>query len=84
MGDIYVLRLGLTLGIVFGLSIFVLLLLADKNYGILFFKILEETYPGCSRKTFIGKFLCGLMGFLDGFLGGIIIGYIYNNLKLKY
>lgn len=84
MNEIYVIRLGLTLGLIFGISIFLLVLLAHKNYGILFFKILEGAYPGCSRDNLLGKFLCGFMGFLDGFLGGILIGYLYNNLKINY
>jgi hypothetical protein len=84
MGDIYVVRLGLTLGLIWGISIYLLSLLVDKNYGVLFFKILEDAYPGCSRKTCYGKLICGSMGFLDGFLGGILIGILYNNINIKY
>ena len=65
-------------------GILLLVLFADKNYGVLFFKILEEAYPGCNRKDVVGKLMCGLMGFLDGFIGGILIGLIYNNLNIKY
>ena len=84
MEKIYVLRLGLTIGILCGVTILLLVLLADKNYGVLFFKILEGAYPGCNRKDLLGKLMCGLMGFLDGFVGGILIGLIYNNLNIKY
>ena len=84
MADIYVFRLGLTIGLLCGLSILLLVLLADKNYGVLFFKILEGAYPGCNRKDLKGKLMCGLMGFLDGFVGGILIGLIYNNININY
>ena len=84
MSEIYTVRLGLTIGLLFGISIFLLVVLVDKNYGVLFFKMLEGVYPGCSRKDLFGKMMCGLMGFLDGFIGGILIGLIYNNLRIKY
>lgn len=84
MDKIYVLRLGLTIGILYGVTILLLVLLADKNYGVLFFKILEGAYPGCNRKDLAGKLMCGYMGFLDGFIGGILIGFIYNNLNINY
>ena len=84
MADIYVVRLVLTIGLLYGISILLLLLIADKNYGVLFFKILEGAYPGCNRKDLRGKLMCGLMGFVDGFVGGILIGLIYNNLRINY
>lgn len=84
MDKIYALRLGLTIGILCGLTILLLILIADKNYGELFFKILEGAYPGCNRKNLLGKLMCVFMGFLDGFIGGILIGLIYNNLNIKY
>ena len=65
-------------------SIFLLVLLAEKNYGVLFFKMLEGAYPGCNRKDLFGKMMCGLMGFLDGFIGGVLIALIYNNMSIKY
>ena len=84
MGEIYTVRLGLTIGLLCGISIFLLVLLAEKNYGVLFFKMLEGSYPGCSRKDLFGKVMCGLMGFLDGFVGGVLIALIYNNISIKY
>lgn len=84
MNKIYVIRLGLTIGILCGLSIFLLTFLADKKYGVLFFKIIQDAYPGCNNKDLTGKLICGLMGFLDGFIGGLLIGIIYNNLNINY
>lgn len=85
MSDIHAIRLGLTLGLIFGISVFILSFIAPRNYGIVFFGLLEDVYIGCNRKTFIGKFLCGFMAFLDAFIGGVLIGYIYNHLNaIKY
>ena len=85
MSDIHAIRLGLTLGLIFGISVFILSFIAPRNYGMVFFGLLEDVYIGCNRKTFIGKFLCGFMAFLDAFIGGVLIGYIYNHLNsIKY
>ncbi len=83
MSKIYSVRLGLTIGILWGLSVFLLALISDDNNS-LFFKMIESGYPGCNRETINGKLICGLMGFLDGFVGGLIIGLLYNNINIKY
>jgi hypothetical protein len=44
--------------------------------------MLKNVYPGCSNKTLGNKLMCGLLGFLDGFVGGYLIGVIYNHIPL--
>ena len=74
------LRLGVTLGLIVGVSMLILSTISNKNYGSIMFDIIKEVYPGCSNETFVNKMICGLLGFLDGFIGGFLIGIIYNNI----
>lgn len=84
MGEVYVVRLGLTIGIVYGVSLWLLALLTRKTYAGVLFRLLEGVYPGCNRTTQLGKFLCGSMAFLDGFLGGVLFAIVYNMLPINY
>ena len=84
MNKIYPVRLGVTIGILWGIIIFLFALLVNKKIKLLFFKVIEEVYPGCSSKTIFGPYMCGLMGFLDGFIGGLLIGLLYNNISINY
>lgn len=45
-------------------------------------KIIKIVYSECGDETFGNHLMCGVMGFLDGFIGGILIGVIYNNISL--
>lgn len=80
---IHSIKLGLTLGIIFGISIFIFSLFTNENYGYVFFNILKNVYPGCSDETFGNQLMCGVMGFLDGFIGGFLIGVIYNHIPFS-
>jgi|TARA_A200000113_G_scaffold202688_1_gene197283 hypothetical protein len=82
MDTIHSLKLGLTLGILIGVSFFFLSFIVNKKYGVVFFNMLKNVYPGCSNKTLGNKLMCGLLGFLDGFVGGYLIGVIYNHIPL--
>ena len=84
MGQVYIVRLGLTLGIVYGVSILLLSLVTKESYGGVMFRLLEGVYPGCDRTTQWGKLLCGGMAFLDGFLGGVLFGIMYNILPVTF
>ena len=80
--EIFPIRLGITLGIIWGTSIFLLSLFSNKKYGLLIFNSIADIYIGCSQKNLFSKLLCGILGFLDAFIGGILIGTIYNNIKI--
>jgi len=84
MNKIYPVRLGLTIGILWSVIIFLFALLVNKKIELLFFKSIQELYPGCSSETIFGPYICGLMGFLDGFMGGLLIGLLYNNISINY
>lgn len=84
MGQVQVVRLGLTIGLVYGILLWLLALLTKESYGGLMFRLLEGVYPGCNRKTQWGKLLCGGMAFLDGFIGGVLFGIVYNILPIPF
>ena len=81
---IYVIRLGVVTGIIWGLVVLLLSISSKMNYGVLLFKSISAIYPGCNSNNFMGKFICWLLGTLDGFFIGVIFALLYNNLNIKY
>jgi hypothetical protein len=82
---IHSIRLGVTLAIIWGINMFLLSFISRTNYGGVIFRAMENAYPGCGNKSIEGQLLCLVMGTLDGFCLGLIIGLIYNALKaIKY
>ena len=78
-------RLALTLAIIWGINMFLLSFLSRVNYGGVIFRAMQNAYPGCSNKDMKVQLMCLLMGCLDGFSLGLMIGIIYNALKMvKY
>ncbi len=75
------LYLGISLGIVWGISIFITTWLSYySGYGRLFLEVLAGSiYPGYSI-TPIGSFVGLVYGFVDGLVSGSIIAMIYNKL----
>lgn len=73
--------LGVALGAVWGLSLFITTWLSYyTGYGKLFLEVLAQSiYPGYTI-TPLGSFLGLLYGFADGFVSAALIGYIYNKL----
>lgn len=76
------LYLGISIGIVWGVSIFITTWLSYyTGYGKLFLEILAGSiYPGYSISP-LGSLLGLFYGFLDGLISGSIIGVIYNRLS---
>ncbi len=72
--------LGFTLGILWGLAIFIVTLASlwtTGGYGEKFLHGIASVYPGCSI-SYIGA-LVGLgYGFVDAFICGWLIAIIYN------
>ncbi len=49
------------------------------TYGIEFLEMLASVYPGYQGTASFGQVLVGtLSGLVDGFLGGLVLGWIYN------
>ena len=74
-------KLGLSVGIVWGLSIFICTILASfTDYSKDFLMVLKSIYIGFDIG--IGGAFIGLVyGLLDGFIGFAIIGWLYNKLS---
>ena len=72
--EVYPVRLGVALGIVWGTCMLLLAEFANKHYGMSFFGAFAKLYVGCGQKSFLSKLLCGVLGFLDAFVGGLLVG----------
>ena len=78
--EIYPIRLGITFGIVWLILIMVLSMFKDFEYSRFVMNIMGKIYPKCDNNIF----MCMLFGFIDGFTWGVLIGFIYNTLKINY
>lgn len=79
---IHTIRLSLTLAIIWGINMLLLSLFSQMNYGGVIFHAMRNVYPGCGNKNIQGQLMCLLMGSLDGFSLGLMIGLIYNALNM--
>ncbi len=73
--------LSLTVAIVWGGSILLIGLanLIWTTYGVAFLEVAASIYPGYRGGSSFGQVIVGtLYGLVDGFIGGLIIGWLYN------
>ncbi len=73
--------LSLTVAIVWGGSILLIGLanLIWPTYGVAFLEVIASIYPGYQAASSFGEVLVGtLYGLVDGFVGGLITGWLYN------
>ncbi len=73
--------LSLTVAIVWGGSILLVGLgnLMVNTYGVAFLEVAASIYPGYQAASSLGDVIVGtLYGLVDGFIGGLIIGWLYN------
>lgn len=72
------LALGLSLGVTWGVSLFIMGLLAlYASYGEGFVVSIGTLYWGYTP-TLMGSVIGGLIGFVDAFIGGVIVAWLYN------
>ena len=70
--------LGLSLGVLWGVSVLVVGLIATYfSYGRPFVEALGVMYLGYQPSVW-GSILGGVFGFIDAFLGGLVIAWLYN------
>ncbi|MDI9818984.1 MULTISPECIES: bacteriophage holin [unclassified Legionella] len=70
--------LGLSLGILWGISVFIMGLIASYYaYGQPFVEALGALYIGYAP-TILGSFIGGLIAFVDAFISGVILAWLYN------
>ncbi len=86
---IYPVRLGLTLGIIWATCVFLLAIINRTNltkfrYAQGFFdRALGSIYPPCRSGKPRDIAMCTAMAFGDTFALGLIIGLLYNALRIK-
>ena len=72
--------LALTLGIVWGASVFIMAMVAKyTGYGIGFVSAISTVYIG-EGASMLGAVIGAVWGFFDAAIGGLIIGLVYNKL----
>ena len=70
--------LSLTLGLVWGLTLFILTLVSIKTgYGEAIVKLFSTIYPGFDQSG-QGAFVGLVWGFLDAFIGTYVVVWLYN------
>lgn len=76
-------RLGLAGGILGGLSMFVMTLLSlFTGYADSFLHMMSSVYPGFDISA-MGSVIGLVYGFVDGFICLFVLGWLYNNVKVK-
>jgi hypothetical protein len=78
--------LAVSLAILWGLGVFLVGLanLIWSGYAAAFLNLLASIYPGYHAAGAFGDLIVGtLYAVLDGFLGGLIFGWLYNYLARK-
>lgn len=69
---------GLSLGVVWGVSVLIMGLLAHFfMYGTAFVTAMGAVYVGY-EESILGSFLGALMGFIDAFIIGALMAWLYN------
>ena len=70
--------LGLSLGVLWGLSVFIMGLLAySYSYGRPFVEAMATLYMGYAPSV-KGSIVGGVIGFIDAFITGFLIAWLYN------
>ena len=75
-------KLGLVVGIFWAFIVFAVALanLIFPGYGVAFLELIDGIYPGYSfgQWSFMGCIVAGLYALLDGFILGLIFGWLFN------
>ncbi len=74
--------LGLTLGILWGVSLFLITIICvlTGGYGSEVLNLIKGVYLGYEI-TFVGSIIGLIYGFIEGFIGGFLVGWIYNKIE---
>lgn len=75
--------LGLTFGLLAGGAILIVGIanLIWTDYGLAILELIASGYPGYNGSGSFGQVIIAtLYGVLDGFIGGVIVGWVYNHL----
>jgi len=76
--------LGLAVGILWGICLFALTLISIwTGYARDVLNLIAQVYPGYSV-TCQGSFLGLAYGFVDGFIGCVVLAWVYNLFRNKF
>ena len=73
---------GLAVGVVWAAGIFFMGLLAIDGYGAELVRMIGGLYVGYSA-SFVGSLIGAAWALLDGFIGGVILAWLYNKFSKK-
>lgn len=74
-------KLGLSAGIIWGATMFLMTILSIYTaYGTQWLHLMMDIYPGYTI-SWEGSIMGLLYGFLDGFVGCFLLGWLYNKLN---
>ena len=72
---------GLSLGIVWGVAMFLLgLMVMFLNWGVAWVTLMSSVYIGY-KPTLVGSIIGGVWGFIDAGIGGVAVAWLYNKLQ---
>ena len=78
MAKLDVKALGLSLGIMWGISVALMgIICMISGWGCSFVSVMGKFYFGY-QATFLGCIIGGIWGFIDMGIGGVIIAWLYN------
>ncbi|MDD3029325.1 MAG: bacteriophage holin [Alphaproteobacteria bacterium] len=83
MNKLHPLALGLSFGAVWALAVFILGLVSLWGWGTSLVSSLSSLYIGYTS-TFGGACIGALWAFIDGFVGGFLVAWIYNKIITTY
>lgn len=69
--------LGLSLGIIWSVSLLLIGILSISDHGVAFVHSIGKFYIGYSP-TWLGSLIGAAWGFLDAFIGGLVLAWLYN------
>ena len=73
---------GVALGIVWGLSMLIAGWTSIFGWGAMFVNTMSSVYLGYIP-SFGGGIVGAIWGFVDGFIGGVLLSFIYNRIACK-
>lgn len=77
--DLHVLSFGLAVGVTWALGLFILgIINLFSPYGMTFMISIASVYIGYAP-TLIGSIIGAIWAFIDGFIGGVILAWLYNS-----
>ena len=76
---LHVISFGLAVGVTWALGIFILGIvnIFFSTWGVDFISSIGSVYVGY-EPTILGSILGGIWAFIDGFIGGVILAWLYN------